>query len=187
MIELSKPIQRLVAVGILIAAIGIVNAIIIKPAVSLWQAHRNQMEMRLMRLSRYKNILSSYEALSLLDKELSAKIDSAGILRAGDTPAMIAAEIQSQIRQTVLSAGGTVLSTAELPVEPKGAFSRICVRATAEGDLSSVTGFLSASETDKPALFINNMRIHAADLIQPQLKQKLSLEFDVCGYSAGGA
>jgi general secretion pathway protein M len=188
MIVLSKSLSRIAAFAILCGIIFLLDIIAINPAISFWLDHNEHVENQIAKLSRFNKLLASREILESQHKEIQTRLDEQGILRKGATPAIAAAEIQSQIRRIIGNLGGTVLSTVDLPIDDKAFLKRVGVHVVLEGGFSVVVGILSSSEIDKPIVFINNLSIHAPDLTQTEKTlTKLTIGFDAYGYVLDGA
>jgi general secretion pathway protein M len=183
---LPKSIKRAACLSILGLLCFSLYTYLIDPVASFWKEQTEHAESMALRYSRYKDLLASADTIKNETRTLEEQILTSGIVRKENAPAMVAAEVQSQVRQIVGELGGTVLSTADLPHDENKSLMRVGIHANCEGDLTLIVGILAAIERQKPMLFIENVSIRAPDLTQSQKTlDKLAFGFDAYGYVLG--
>ncbi|MGE3622852.1 MAG: type II secretion system protein GspM [Bdellovibrionales bacterium] len=187
MTSLSHPVRRLAALAILVILLWLAWNLILTPVAAFWQAHETRIANQVALLSRYEAALKAQEIISRQAAAGEAQFAGEQVLWPGGSPAVTAAALQTQIRQTIAGLGGTVRSTDDLPPVREGQLQRVGIHVDSEGDLTMAVGTLSAVEMARPMLFVSNLNMRTADIVQPHDKPTaINLSFDVYGYTPEG-
>ena len=123
--------------------------------------------------------------------ELSRQPSHTRSYLSGDSEALVAAQLQNVVKQTVERAGGLLDSTLIVPVETTGQFRRITVRIRMSGTIESVFLVLHDLESKEPYLFIDQVDISAVPVRRHRrtnphsAETQLRASFDVFGYMRG--
>lgn len=175
--------QRLLAVAVALFVILVVYKILISPIFSFWENQRREIETLSAKHTRYMDLLASKDNIHRQSQLLVAQLFETGILREGTAPAVVAADIQSQIGKIISDIGGTILSTSDLPVIQKETMTYVGLHVNFEGNLSAVVKLLESCETSKPFIFVDNLTIRRPDMTQPNEKTpELSVGLDIYNY-----
>jgi general secretion pathway protein M len=96
--------------------------------------------------------------------------------------------LQTKIKEAVGNAGGELTSTQVIPERSEERFTRIAVKVRMNGSTEVLRQVLHAFESSTPYLFIENLNIRPIRMPRnpaaknPQIPDKLSVDFDVVGY-----
>lgn len=183
MIQLSPPVSRIVAVGLLLLLVMAVYSLLIAP---LWHTYADNAESiaeqhRL--LDRYRQVAAGAERLSdKLDALRNKPIAEEGYLQ-GDNETLVAAQLQSRIRTVVQDSGGKLTTTQVLAGVDDSGFRRIGVRVTMTADIPDLQQVLHSLESDRPYLFLDNLDISGEQARGRDTRSgDLTISFDAYGF-----
>jgi General secretion pathway protein M. len=159
MIQLSPPMSRLAAVGLLLVVIAAVYSLVIAP---LWGTYTDNRD----RIAEQQDLLQRYQRLAANATNLSHRlavlrkqpVSGEGYLQ-GDNETLVAAQLQSRIRNVVQTSGGKLTSTQVLAGVDEAGFRRIGVRVTMTADITDLQEVLHSLEGARPYLFLDNVDI----------------------------
>lgn len=183
MIQLSPPASRLVAVGLLLALIGAVYSFCIAP---IWRAYAENKET----ISEQQELLRRYQRLAADAADLSQRLtvlrskpmSGEGYLQ-GDNETLVAARLQSRIRDVVQTSGGRLTSTQVLAGIDDDGFRRIGVRVTMTADTAELQKVLFRLEGDRPYLFLDNVDVSGEQSRGRDGRDSaLTISFDAYGF-----
>jgi len=107
---------------------------------------------------------------------------------AGNTPALAAATVQSEVKRIVESRGGQVRSTQDLAPTRDHGVEKIGVRFDMTSSLEALPAIVYEIESHSPYLFIDNLEIRAPEDARPETyvanKPILIIRWDIFGYRA---
>ncbi len=183
MIQLSPPASRLVAVGLLLALIGAVYSFCIAP---IWRASAENKET----ISEQQELLRRYQRLAADAADLSQRLtvlrskpmSGEGYLQ-GDNETLVAARLQSRIRDVVQTSGGRLTTTQVLAGIDDDGFRRIGVRVTMTADTAELQKVLFRLEGDRPYLFLDNVDVSGEQSRGRDGRDSaLTISFDAYGF-----
>lgn len=183
MIQLSPPASRLVAVGLLLALIGAVYSFCIAP---IWRAYAENKET----ISEQQELLRRYQRLAADAADLSERLtvlrskpmSGEGYLQ-GDNETLVAARLQSRIRDVVQASGGRLTTTQVLAGIDDDGFRRIGVRVTMTADTAELQKVLFRLEGDRPYLFLDNVDVSGEQSRGRDGRDSaLTISFDAYGF-----
>lgn len=158
------------AVGLVLIAAALAWLAVANPLIG-WYDQRAQTLAERTRFARHLSALvRELPAIERTARRLATSAPAQHTLLAGATNAIAGATLQ-QIVQTMATAGGAKLSSAEtLPVQKDGAYRRIRLRITVTGSWPVLVHLLQAithGPPDQPAMLVDNLRLtHAIRLVR---------------------
>lgn len=185
----SPPLRRALALTLLALVLATGWSAIIEPLLAEWQ--RQDMEA-----AQSSRLLAGYRRLAARRAELEREWQAAqeavparqGLMEGGDAT-LLAAMLQSRIKQIVEGNGGQVRSMQILPQARESDFEKVGIQmdfAIASGGLAAA---LHEIETARPYLFIEALSLRAPDapLSGAPAEQQLSVRWNVHGYAKASA
>lgn len=186
-LNLSRAQQRLLALVILLAAIGLTFAITVLP---VWSMHHHyaatitRLEDRIEQLGWVaqmgEKFKKQYESLERSQVSDSTYLQS-------DTIALAGAELQRITKRVGSKHGADILSTQILPARDEQQFKQVTLKVRMRGTLPGVVQVFHAIETGEPSLLLENVSIRShrrrrAVRAQSNQPQTLDLDFELVGY-----
>lgn len=151
---------RLLAVSLLVVALGGVYLVVIAPLLDLYAERAAVLEDQRMLLPRLRAAAAELPGLRARIEQLRATAGTRKITLEGASDALAAAALQSRIEEFAASVGATIGSTESLPVEPRSGYRRIGLRYVLSGPYETLVKFLAKLEAATPPLVIDNLHIH---------------------------
>ena len=183
--------SRRLAVGLLVAAVLAVVAIVALP---IWLLHR-QYDVALAdnasKYDRYRRIAATRPDLSKQLEAMRAKDTRKFFLRSGAT-AFTAAEAQEAVRALVEQSGGRLI-TMQAPTsrEEGGRYRQVTANVQLTANIFALRKILHAIENNTPYLFIENLQVRTQvppnHRPQPGIEPEMFVSFDVSGYALTGS
>jgi general secretion pathway protein M len=186
MIQLSPPMSRIVAVGLLCLLAATVYAILIRPLVELYGSQQQEIAEQKQLLDRYERYAAARadltEQLEALRSDRSAQ---EGYLQ-GDNETLVAAELQNRIRSIVQATGAKLSSTQVLQGSDEANFRRISVRVTMTCNVVDLQKIFHQLEGGRPYLFLDNVDVSGEQARRRSgergEREDLNVSFDVYGF-----
>lgn len=191
--QMTKTQHALLSVAILLLALLTINFGIIQPATA-------QRESNDARIASLQFRLEKFRDTKQLIRELKAEIVK---LKAGqsdtndffkDKPAaLVAADLQQQVKKLIESNGGNLISTHAMGEGDDEIFNSVIVKVHMRGNIESLQKIFYQLSNDKPVLFIDNLMIQKQHRTTSRRRRKelyqytsgqsnLESRFDVSGY-----
>lgn len=155
----SQPMQRWLAISLLVVAISIVSLAVIMPVVNKGLELHEAKNNLVFRLEQYERILARKDAVIENINAIKEQYEQRGLLNSQGTAALASAEVQEFIKKAIVEAGGQLSSTQALPVSDKNEFSRITVSVRMTGNSEVLRAVLYKIETSTPLIIINQIDI----------------------------
>lgn len=187
---MSPRLRRLVAISILLLVIALVYHLGVRPIVA---AHRQYDEQ----LTELSDLLTEFRRATANLTELRETLDTLQrqpALRtsylSGGSEALVAAQLQNMVKQTIERAGGVLESTQIMAAEAGGPVRRIAVKIRMSGSIDSLFVALYELESKEPYLFVDQLDISAAPArrrpskgaAKNSVQTRLRASFEVFGY-----
>ncbi len=189
---LKRPIQvnksRLAALGLLFGVLILLYLAIAAPLIGLSREYGDSVDELQFRLRRLTKVAAEKEILLQRLGKIKAEGQQDDRFLARNTAALASAELQSQIKTAVGEAGGELTSTQVIPERNEESFTRVAVKVRMNGSTNVLRQVLHSFESAKPLLFVENLNIRPIRMPRnpaaknPQIPDKLSVDFDVVGY-----
>ena len=161
-------IGRLLALGLCGLILVSLQALVVRPLLSLYdgmQGELGDLQMQRARLSHLEAEMPKLKARVLALKQQSRR-DSPLLPETSD--AMAAAGLQTRLQGIAKSKGVEISSVESLPPRAKSGFRRIGVRVVLRADLPALTAILQALGESRPPLFVDNLEIRNSISFVPQ-------------------
>jgi general secretion pathway protein M len=188
-LPLSQPLRRVLAVALLLAAVGVIAAGIVLPLLERYGAIEAGIAESRIALRRFDEKAQRLPRLEAEHDALKAALAAQdGFLKA-TSDSLIAAEMQARIRSVVEHQGGQLRSTQIVPARAENGFRRITARVEIMGDAAMVERVWYEMESGIPFMFIDTFDIQSRqelrrDRTQPPIIT-LDVRFEVSAYARG--
>ena len=177
---------QLLALSMLLAALGGVYLLVASPLLGLYAERAAVLENRRMLLPRLRAAAEELPILRARVEQLRVAAGTRKITLEGASDPIAAATLQSRIEELAASAGATIGSTESLPAEARSGYRRIGLRYVLSGSYETLVKFLAKLEAATPPLVIDNLHIHGV-LRRPGTPANAGLDagLDVYAYRDG--
>lgn len=177
--------RRIMAVGILCVVLGVVLWIYLAFYFSSSERLANLENIH----ARYTKVIGSESALRQRLEELQGATVKSTALLSGESDALVAAQLQTRMKQIVGNAGGSLETTQMLPSAREQALEKITVRASMTVTTNILQKILYIIETQRPYLFIEEMDIKSLSERRAgnnNQVENLKVTIDFFGYRKAG-
>ncbi|MEE8321880.1 MAG: type II secretion system protein GspM [Gammaproteobacteria bacterium] len=190
---MTKLQHALLSVTVLLLVLLIINFGIIQPSI----AKRETNDARISDLQfRLEKFMDSKQLIRELKSEIAkSKAEQSDINDFfEDKPAaLVAADLQQQIKKLVESNGGSLISTHAMGEEEEEIFNSVIVKVHMRGNIGSLQKIFYKLSNAKPVLFIDNLMIQKQHRTTSRRGRKeifqnapgqsnLEIRFDMSGY-----
>lgn len=150
---------RLLAMGLLLAALAVVVQLAVVPAWNAYASQGQRLEIARGQLERFQRLAAQLPALRGQVARLRDEDALAPYLVQAANDALAAAELQERLKAITLAHDGRILSTRVLKGATDGPFERVVVEARLEITLEGLQDLLYEVETKKPYLFVEELSV----------------------------
>jgi general secretion pathway protein M len=154
---------RSLAIAIFALAILALWALIFAPLSAILSAPKNDIAHYTKMLSVYQMRAGGRAQLENILKSVQAREASLPGLSGAANAALVAAQMQSDVKAIVEAAGGTLRSTANLPPRNVGSYEEVKVRFDLSLPMDHLGDALYSIETHSPFLFLDDVEIGAPE------------------------
>lgn len=188
--SLSPPVQRGLAVAILVVLIAVIFFGVVQPLADSYLADRQTIAQLSDAVAKYRRAAEELPARQAqLDALARDQASAAGFLQ-GPSDTLIAAQIQNRIKSLADAARVDLRSSQVLPGADDGKLKRIAVREQLTGTIGGILAVFHGLEaTGSPSLFLDNIsmrtRLVAVRANAPATEEIIEVQFDVYGYTHG--
>jgi len=174
--------RRVAAIAILLGTPLLVWSVILRPAASLILGEQDGFASDMTKLALLRRNVR--EAPVLLARLHAAQKE----MRASKTywhqssMADISAAMQARIRQVVVQAGGTVISTADLAAHTDHDFLQVQVRANISQPAAALYRTLQSLESAEPALVLNSLELKPSQPVSPTDEPQVAVDIVLSAY-----
>jgi general secretion pathway protein M len=159
-LDLSLPVRRVAALGLLLIAVLAIIGLIIAPLVDAFVAAKADLAQQRAAIARFQEVGARLPQLEVEHAALQRSVAAeAGFLQ-GANDALRAAEMQNRIKSIVDSHGGLLASTQILPPRDENGFRRVTAQVTMSGNTDTLLQVLYDFEDREPYLFVDSFDIH---------------------------
>ena len=179
--NLSKPMRRLLAVGLLAMVLGALGLLVVAP---LW-AHvadlKDRIQQERMMASRLAVLANDNVAKQTLEQQMKAA-KAAGLFIEGESESIRLAALQSNLSSIAAANGIKLRSSRNLPGREKNELHMVGVQLQLVAPIEKLQKILFDIEQSKPTLFVDTLQVtplvlsRVADDDQPGL---LDARFEV--------
>jgi general secretion pathway protein M len=132
--------------------------------------------------ARMADLAASLPQLQRESEAMSVDTTPASATLEGATDALAGAALQGLVEGMANSAGGHLTSTEALPAEQVGAYRRVALRVTLDGNWGVLVRTLQAVERAVPRMFIDDLQIHAQPAAEKLHEPPLDISFTVLAF-----
>lgn len=191
--QLTRMQSRLAALGLLLLLIAVLVAALAWPTWLLHKHYDNAIEESVDRLARYRRVAAMRPGIEQALSAVNAR-EARKYYWKGNTPALVAAEIQGTVTKIIESNNARIFSSQTLSSPDDGkttgpAKATISVQITAA--IVPLQLILHAIESNEPYLFIDQLSVRANQgrgyKATPGIQPEFVVQLTVRGYSHPGA
>jgi general secretion pathway protein M len=180
---LSPQASRTLAVLLLLLAVALVYAGVIRPVASLFAEREALVAEQSRLLDRYRGFAAQREALTARLEELRQRPASQGGYLSGENENLVAAQLQNRIKAIIQGTRAKLASSQVLQGADEQGFRRLGIRITMTAGIADLRDILFKLESGRPFLFLDNVDISAVQGIRAGGESgDLNVSFDVYGY-----
>jgi general secretion pathway protein M len=187
MMQLSSPMQRLAAVTLLIAAVGLVTFVTVVPFAARLSELREQIEAERVLLGRFAAIAAQGEMAAELDRVGQAAASSGAYLK-GDSEALKVASLQTMLTEFAAANRIRFNNTRTLSPRDRNDTRLVGVRVQFNARIEQVRMLLHRIEAARPFLFIEGLQMQPVSAFSqrdPEQAGLLEVRLDVYGVMPG--
>lgn len=182
--------SRQLAVGLLVAAVLAVVALI---AIPVWLLNRHYdvaLDDAASRLDRYRRIATTRPQVARQLEAIRAKEARKFFLRSG-AASLSAAEAQEAVRTIVEANGGRLITMQAPSVRDEGRYRQITAAVQLTANIFALRKILNAIESNTPYLFLDNLVVRSQVPGNfrpgPGAEPEIFVSFDLSGYAQTGS
>ncbi|HSS63227.1 MAG TPA: type II secretion system protein GspM [Gammaproteobacteria bacterium] len=160
-LQADKLKQRIAAVTLLLLALALVGALVVRPIWARYAANRDRIADLEQTVARFESIATRQAGLERRLETVRRSINLDELTLRADSATLAAADLQEQVKAAVQAAGGSLTSTQILEPEKVSSFERISVNVRMTGTTQAVQESLYALESGQPVLAIDDLLVVA--------------------------
>ena len=179
---LSKPVSRFAAVGLLLLALVLLHALVVRPLSGSWQDTVSGIEDARALAAGYARTAAARPQYEQQVAELRTEHPDPEWFLAGDTDALAAATLQDRIGSLVQSAGAELRSIQTVSTVEEDGMRRVGITVELAAKTASLLRLAYAIEAGMPYLFITSAET-IADPSQGGIEDPtLMVRLEIIGY-----
>lgn len=178
--ELPPRLQRILAIGLLIAALLLVWGLILDPLLTFVNARGDDREAQLRALARDT-------ALVVKDPKIKEALAAATAssrwarLYDGDKPDKALLQMETELKNLIATPNNPTSITA-VPTITKGLLTRIAVKVTLTMPIDQFGAFLGRLQAHSKLLQIDALTVQAPEYQAPNTNPSLAIQAEIAGY-----
>jgi general secretion pathway protein M len=163
-LDISPPVRRLAAIGLLLVAVLAIVGLVIDPLYQAVTRTRDLVAQQRDAIARFEELNARLPQLQAQHVALEQNVAAeSGFLR-GANDALRAAEVQNRIKSIVEKHGAQLTSTQILPGREETGFRRIPAQIVLTGPIEAVAAILYDCEYGEPFLFVDTFQIRGRQM-----------------------
>ena len=163
MIEKLNPRQRrLLALAILVLALGAVFSLSVLPVLLANQHYRDTIDGLESRLQQLQRAAAIGDSLQPQYEQLKRWQTSDAHYLKSNSAALAAAELQRLVKRVIVSKNAEVVSTQILTTRQEEGFDRVALKVRIRGELENIVQAFHVLETGEPFVFLDNVSVRAS-------------------------
>ena len=187
MIEKLNPRQRrLLALAILVLALGAVFSLSVLPVLLANQHYRDTIDGLESRLQQLQRAAAIGDSLQPQYEQLKRWQTSDAHYLKSNSAALAAAELQRLVKRVIVSKNAEVVSTQILTTQQEEGFDRVSLKVRIRGELENIVQAFHVLETGEPFVFLDNVSVRASRgrrlRGQAPTLQTLDIDMELIGY-----
>lgn len=160
---MSEQRQRLLALGILAVAIGVVWLAVIEPIADAFAAQADDIAQSRMMLDAYARRIAMRPVIEARLADVRRNQNSAAGLVPGNSAELAAASVQATVKALIEAGAGQVTSVQNLTPATKDGFQRIDIQYDATLPMTQLRNVTYRIETAVPYLFLDGIDLRAPE------------------------
>ena len=187
MIEKLNPQQRrLLALAILVLALGAVFSVSVLPVLLANQHYRDTIDGLESRLQQLQRAAAIGDTLQPQYEQLKRWRSSDAHYLKSNSAALAAAELQRLVKRIIVAKNAEVVSTQILTTRQEEGFDRVSLKVRIRGELENIVQAFHVLETGEPFVFLENVSVRASRgrRVRGQVAtlQTLDIDMELIGY-----
>ena len=187
MIEKLNPRQRrLLALAILVLALGAVFGVTVLPVLLANQHYQDTITAQKSRLQQLQRAATIGDALKPQYEQLKRWQTTDAQYLKSNSAALAAAELQRLVKRIVVAKNAEVVSTQILTTRQEEGFDRVALKVRIRGGLENIVQAFHVIETGDPFVFLDNVSVRAGRGRRVRGKvaalQTLDIDMELIGY-----
>lgn len=178
------PRGRATALGLGLVALLLLWFGLASPLLDWHAARAEALGRQQLLLTRMEALAESLPEWRRTAEQTAARGPARATLLEGTTDALAAASLQGQMQQLANRAGVSVRSLEILPAEARGAYRRIAIRVSADGQWPALLALLRAIQEATPRMLVDGLALRGPDMRVRTETPPLSAGFVVIGFRA---
>ena len=163
MIEKLNPRQRrLLALAILVLALGAVFSLSVLPVLLANQHYRDTIDGLESRLQQLQRAAAIGDSLQPQYEQLKRWQTSDAHYLKSNSAALAAAELQRLVKRVIVSKNAEVVSTQILTTQQEEGFDRVSLKVRIRGELENIVQAFHVLESGEPFVFLENVSVRAS-------------------------
>jgi Type II secretion system (T2SS), protein M subtype b len=159
--------------------------LLIRPAITIEKKNAELIENLSFQLNKFSNAELQINALKSEIVSLKKNDINKSDFLQGDSPAIVAANLQKKLKSMIESSGGNLVSTHAITGNDEDIHSKVSIKVHMQVDMNSLQTVLFNLMTHKPLLFTDNLIIQSRNTSARRKNKNsglLEVRFDVTGY-----
>jgi len=186
-IEKLNPRQRrLLALAILVLALGAVFGVTVLPVLLANQHYQDTITAQKSRLQQLQRAATIGDALKPQYEQLKRWQTTDAHYLKSNSAALAAAELQRLVKRIVVAKNAEVVSTQILTTRQEEGFDRVALKVRIRGGLENIVQAFHVIETGDPFVFLDNVSVRAGRGRRVRGKvaalQTLDIDMELIGY-----
>lgn len=173
-----------ISLSVLILLFVSLYLVVVAPALAKKAENRERMKDLAFQSVKFNNAKSEIESLKKEIERLNEQSpDKVNFLK-DDTPAIVAADLQKQIKALVESSGGDLISTHALPQKEDELFPKITIKVHLRTNIDALRKIFYQITVNRPLLFTDNILLQQRNSvsIDQQTENIIEVRIDISGY-----
>lgn len=154
--------RRSLAIGLMFLVMLSITLLIVRPMVTDYYTNQARITQLQQQLQRFTEQVQNRPIIEKQVSELKNNILGAKVFSAQKSIPLVLAEIQENIKKTVVTAGGELSSIQTLPTKTVNGVTQLGINASFSGKISQLKSILYELESAKPYMIIENIKIYGA-------------------------
>ena len=189
--QLPRAQRRILAVLLLLVAVGVVVRLMVLPIWTTYAENRDAIAQTEDNIARYSRLSIQVDALGSIVDELEQADNLDRYVFSQESEPLAAAALQDRIKSVVTNSGGTLTSTQVLPTVVDQGFKRVVVNVRMAVSVDALQRVLYALENNLPYLLADDIIILSRGARKRRRNVEavdaLDVRFNLYGFMRDGA
>jgi general secretion pathway protein M len=184
--KLNPQQRRLLALAILVLALGAVFSVSVLPVLLANQHYRDTIDGLESRLQQLQRAAAIGDTLQPQYEQLKRWRSSDAHYLKSNSAALAAAELQRLVKRIIVAKNAEVVSTQILTTRQEEGFDRVSLKVRIRGELENIVQAFHVIETGEPFVFLDNVSVRASRgrrlRGQTPTLQTMDIDMELVGY-----